>query len=187
MCTLPRVLGIFWIQTLVLLCAIVFSTEAKSQTFTDVEIKAAYILKLVPFITWNQQHRNHITFCSLEPLNQSEDESLSHALAKLVHAKHADKDWTIRHLHGTEELDTCNMLYITDTEEGSLTAITANAQGQNILTLSDSARSIYHNVMLGFVTDESNHVKMEANLKAIRNANVLVSASVLELMTHVLM
>ena len=158
---------------------------ARAQSFSDAQIKAAYIMKLSKFVTWNGQHLNHINFCYIESSGQEDDASVGASFAKLVRAKNAGGEWSIKSLHGTGGLGSCNMLFIADSEEGSLSAILSKV-GNNTLTLSDARRFINKDGMLGFVLDDDNHVKMEANLNNIRQTNVMVSATVLELMQQVI-
>ena len=171
---------------LTLMCLAVVTSPARAQNFSDVEIKAAYIMKLAKFVTWSGQHLNHINFCYIESSSQEEDASVGRSLARLVHAKNAGAEWSVRELRNIDEMRNCNMLFISDTEESSLPNILTKVSDHDILTMSDARRFIYKEGMLGFVLDGDRRVKMEANLKNIRKTNVMVSATVLELMQEVI-
>ena len=161
--------------------------EARAQNFSDVQIKAAYIMKLAKFVTWNGQHLNHINFCYMESSNQDADSSVGRSLANLVRAKNVSEEWGIKRVRNIDNMAGCNMLFIADTEESSLSSILSKAhEYNNILTVSDARRFIYKEGMLGFVLDDDSHVKMEANLNNIRKTSVMVSATVLELMQEVI-
>ena len=171
---------------LFLLCGIVLSGVARAQSFSDAQIKAAYIFKLAKFVTVNGEHLNHINFCYLESPNQDADSSVGKSFAQLVRAKNAGGTWSTNALRSAEGIGRCNMLFIGDTEEGSLSSILAQTNGKDILTMSDARRFIYKDGMLGFVLDEDSRVKMEANLNNIHKTNVMISATVLELMQQVI-
>lgn len=168
-----------------LVCMVVLSGVAQAQNFSDAEIKAAYIMKLSKFVTWNGQHLNHINFCYIESSSESEG-SVGTSLARLVRAKNIGGEWSVRSLRNIDNISNCNMLFIADTEEGSVSTILSKAHNYDILTMSDVRRFIYKEGMLGFALDDDNRVKMEANLNNIRKTNVMVSATVLELMQEVI-
>lgn len=169
---------------LILFGAVAYWGGARAQSFSDVEIKAAYIMKLAKFVTWNGRHLNHINFCYIDS-TRDDDTSVGANFQRLVRAKGAGNGWSVRKLRGMNGIEQCNMLFIADTEEGSISSILSRVNKQDILTMSDARRFIYKDGMLGFVLDDENRVKMVANLKNIRKTRVMISATVLELMEEV--
>lgn len=169
--------------SLVLLLA---ASAAQTQNFSDAEIKAAYIFKLAKFVSWSGGRPAQIQVCYVESSRASEDASVGQNLERLILAKNAGSSWAIKRLRGLEGLGKCHMLFIADTEESSLSSILSQTTDKDILTMSDARRFIYKGGMLGFVLDEENRVKMEANLNNLKKTNVMIGAAVLELMQDVI-
>lgn len=161
------------------------SGAAYAQSFSEAEIKAAYIFKLAKFITWNGAHKSHIKFCYVESARSSEDISVGNSFKRLVSTKNAQDQWSVTHIRGLDGIKNCDVLFIAETEASSLSNILSLIGNADILTISDIRRFISKDGMLGFTLDNEDRVKMEANLGAIRKTNVMLSAVVLELMQQV--
>lgn len=157
-----------------------------AQNFSDAEVKAVYIYKLGKFILWNGKKRSPIAFCYMESSRLPEDASVGRSMEKLVDAKNLHSEWQVTHVRTVDGISECDMLFIASTEESAVPGIISKTSGSDILTISEVKRFIYKDGMIGFVVDNQNRVKMEANLKNIRKTKVQVSAQVLEFMVQVI-
>ena len=157
-----------------------------SQSFSDAEIKAAYLFKLAKFITWNGERKAPIKFCYIESLRTEDDASVGQSFKRLVKARDAQDQWSVSRIRGLNGINSCDVLFIADSEDSSLSSILLQVGDSNILTASDIRRFIFKGGMLGFETDDQGRIKMEGNLSVMKTANVMLSAVVLELMKQVI-
>lgn len=172
-----------------LACMMVVALAAQpsvAQSFSDAEIKAVYIVKLGKFITWGGQKRSPVRFCYMESSRTSEDASVGQNLEKFVRGKGLQGEWKVTQIRSADNVGSCDILFVADSEESALQGVLSEAAGQDILTISDVKRFIFKDGMLGFALDDQSRVKMEANLKNIRKTKVQVSAQVLEFMQQVI-
>ncbi len=158
---------------------------AYAQSFSEAEIKAAYIFKIAKFITWNGVRKNRIEFCYVESARPVDDISVGNSFKRLVNAKNAHSEWGVTRLRGLDGVKKCDIVFIAESESSSLAGILSQIGSADILTISDIRRFISKGGMLGFVLDSQDRVKMEANLGTIRKTNVKMSAALLELMQQV--
>ena len=158
-------------------------TRLRAQAYSDVNIKAAYIYKLGKFVTWAGQKHMPINFCYMESSRLAEEESVGRSFARFVKGKSAE--WRVHEIRNAGALENCDILFISESEESALESVLSKAADKDILTISDAKRFIYKDGMLGFILDDQNRVKMEANLKNIKKTGVMVGAVVLELMQEV--
>lgn len=161
-------------------------TALQAQSFSDAEIKAAYLFKLAKFITWNGERKAPIKFCYIESSRAEDDASVGQSFERVVKAKGAQDQWSVARIRALSGINNCNVLFIADSEESSLSGILSQIGNTDILTASDIRRFISKGGMLGFAVDDQDRVKMEANLSTMKKTNVMLSAVVLELMQQVI-
>jgi hypothetical protein len=79
----------------------------------------------------------------------------------------------------------CNVLFISSTEEGRLSADLAAAQRLGILTVSDIPNFAQKGGVIGFVM-QGDRVRFEVNRRAAEQSHVLLSSELLKVATRVL-
>jgi hypothetical protein len=79
-----------------------------------------------------------------------------------------------------EEIQTCHILYIGQSEALGLQRIVTKLKGKPMLTVSDIPDAAEQGVAVGFVT-EHNRIKLQINLAAIKSASLTVSSKLLRL------
>jgi hypothetical protein len=79
-----------------------------------------------------------------------------------------------------EEIQTCHILYIGQSEARGLQRIVTKLKGKPMLTVSDIPDAAREGVAIGFVT-EHNRIKLQVNLDAIKSASLRVSSKLLRL------
>lgn len=179
-------IGSFFIAAMMGLITLMLPYASNAQNFSDAEIKAVYIFKLGKFVLWDGKRRSPIEVCAMESAKLADDESVGKTLDKFVRSKGLGGEWQVKRIRNLDGVDDCDILYVGSSEESAVASITSRVDSKDILTISDIKRFIYKDGMIGFVLDDQNRVKMEANLKNIRKTKVQVSAQVLEFMTQVI-
>ena len=86
----------------------------------------------------------------------------------------------IRKLSRLENLEDCQIVFISGSEKGSLRPILSTLKNHNILTVSDIDRFASQGGMIGLVT-VGNNVNFEINLDAVQQSKLKFSSQLLKL------
>lgn len=86
----------------------------------------------------------------------------------------------VSHLSGSEEIGTCQLLFVSSSEKRNLATILAAANRRSVLTVSDLGRFAASGGMIGFVEVEGK-IRLEVNLDAAQNASLKISSQLLKL------
>lgn len=168
------------------LCLLVFSAgifplKTDAQQFSAEEIKAQYIIKMRPFISIAGHPVRKI--CYYEKLGVPESESVGQLITK--HLKGHQQELSVKWFKAIGNFSDCDIFFIPSSEEGNIDDIISSLNSYPVLTISAAKGFIYRGGMIGFVTDEDDHIKMEVNLKNVKSKNISIQAKILELMLHV--
>jgi hypothetical protein len=93
---------------------------------------------------------------------------------------------TVKKFGAIRDLSGCDIFYIPAEEESEIDNVLVALGASSTLTVSGAQRFILRGGMVGFVMDEDNRIKMEANLANARNKHVHIDVSLLELMLRVI-
>jgi hypothetical protein len=170
-----------WLVVLVALLPLV----AASQTISPEEIRAQYIIKMRPFVQLGHPPRSIREICYYEEPGVPEDKSVGQLVAKSLRV-HRTKEMSVKWLKAIHEFVGCDILFIPESEDDSIDNIIAALGDSEILTISSAKQFIHRGGMIGFIFDDENRVKMEANLKNAKAKNVKLGAEILEVMPHVI-
>jgi hypothetical protein len=77
-----------------------------------------------------------------------------------------------------EEIKTCHVLFISQSETDRLEQILADLKGRNILTVGDADGFARRGGMIRFVIDK-NKIRLRVNLEAAKDANLVISSKLL--------
>jgi hypothetical protein len=77
-----------------------------------------------------------------------------------------------------EDLKTCHILFISQSESRRLDKIMADLKGKPVLTVSDIDGSAYRGVCVRFIT-ENNKIRLRINMDALKDANLVMSSKLL--------
>lgn len=145
------------------------------------KIKAAYIYQFTQFVTWQDPPVSAdvpFTICvlgkepigsELEPLNRRR---LGRGLISVSYPQ------TLR------DTGACNILYIAETEQRQFQSILKYLHNKPVLTVSSIPDFAARGGIIGFVTVDK-RVRLEINRAAARNANIKLSAKLMEVAIHV--
>lgn len=178
--------GRFWAAFLIGL-ALPWNSDADSSN-TPEAIRAQYVVKTRHFVKVGNPLRDVQTICHYEKTGIPPEESVGQLVEKLLREETGSGSAmpSVKTFHAIRDLKGCDIFFIPADEEANIDNILTALGASETLTISAAKRFIYRGGMIGFVMDENNRVKMEANLKNIQKNNVKVSPDVLEIMTRVI-
>lgn len=149
-------------------------------------IKATYIIQMQNFITVGNPLHKINKICYYEKQLTPPSESVGQQLEEYVRTHNKNELPTIKRFEAIGDFSGCDILYIPATNESNIeNIITARGLSETV-TVSSVQRFILRGGMIGFVMDEENRVKLEANLKNAKEKNIHIDAQLLEIMQRVL-
>lgn len=151
---------------------------------TPEKVRASFILQMQKFVTIGTSAQKPQKICFYEKPGIPMEESTGQLLQ--AYAKtHPAAGISVKKYEAIRDFSDCDIFYIPASEETNVDNILAAIGSAPTLTISTTKRFIYRGGMIGFVLDNENRVKMEANLKNIRQKSVTIDAQLLEIMQHV--
>lgn len=90
------------------------------------------------------------------------------------------RQFVVKRYRGIEDIKSCHILFISQSETPHLGKIMAALKGKSILTVSDIDGSAYRGVCVRFVT-ENNKIRLRINIVSLKNADLVVSSQLLRL------
>lgn len=151
---------------------------------TPEEVKATYILKMRPFFKTGSDAHSIAKLCYYEKVGVPYEESVGQIISQYF-TQHPDPAISIKGYHGIQDFVDCDMLYIPASESSNVDNILAALGSKSVLTISSIPQFIFKGGMVGFVLDNANHVKMEANLHKMKSTGIQANPQILEIMEQV--
>ena len=145
--------------------------NAEQTSFTDANIKAVYILKIIDFVKW-EEGRIVNEVCVVG------DDLVGSSLAQIQRASKDYKDLTIERKTGDSNLSNCDVVFVSDSAESSLGKILYSLRGLPVLTVGDVRNFAERGGMVGF-TSSKKKIKLEGNAKVAEEAGVKISSKLL--------
>ena len=143
----------------------------------EYQVKAVFLFNFTQFVDWPAAAFNDasepIAICVLgkDPFGSYLDDA--------VRGERVDnRPLVVRRYMRSDELDSCRILFISQSEAGQLDTIIAHARAMRALTVSDARGFGEHGGMVGFVT-EDNRVRLRINLDAAKAAGLTISSKLL--------
>ncbi len=151
--------------------------------YSPENVKAGYLLNIQKYVTFGDPPRKVQKICYYEKDGISLAESVGGQVEKYA-STHPEAQLRVKRFDAIRDMSSCDILYIPDEAEGDIDNIFAALGNAGTLTVSDAPRFITRGGMIGFVTDEDGRVKMQANLKKIKqkNTNIDIDTQLLEIM-----
>jgi hypothetical protein len=173
--------SLHWLLTILLLGG--FSARGKAQTTTadEYEIRAAMLLNLTKFIEWPNAKVDaaHPQFliCILgpDPIGPGADRYLQNQNVggKPVH---------VRHLSSTEAVNSCQILYVAESEHKNIERFAPELMKSGVLTISERSNATSPNQVIGLPT-LNERVHIDINLGAAKRTGLTISSKLLRLAT----
>ncbi|MFH1196452.1 MAG: YfiR family protein [bacterium] len=157
-----------------------FCLFAQSETFSEYEVKAAFLEKFTRFIEW--PYEEHIEDVNkpfvLGVIGENPFKSILEKMYSQQKIK--NKKVEIRYISTLYEIDGCNLLFISQSEKYRINRILSYTEKKPILTICDEKEFSKKGVLITqFV--ESNYVRFEINKNALQKAGLFVSSLLLNL------
>ena len=149
----------------------------------EYKIKAAFLLNFAKFITWPEQTfastGKPFSFCVLgrDPFGT--------ALTPLQSRTVAGHPIRVQYLKKPAETETCQMLFIADSEKEHLTSIVEELDDMAIVTVSDIPGFVEQGGTIEFVTREG-RLSFRINLAKAKKCHLRINASLLNLAAEVI-
>lgn len=156
-------------------------TEKQIENNVEARVKAAYLVKFTKFIYWDSRAANARSSTSPIVISVLGSDPVGGLLDKFLQNQKSASPIIINRIgKDLNDLENCNLLFISKQEAARLPTIFKQLEGSNVVTVSDINNFARRGGMIGFVIDED-RVKLEINLDATNKAGLKISAKLLEL------
>lgn len=162
----------------IILMPLLFSSMSMAAETSENEVKAAYLFNFAKFVEWPEKafasKTSPIILCILG------DDPFGDALANLEMKKIKGRSLTVVKAHNKEQLKTCHMLYVSESEKKELSDIITRTDNKPCLTVGSMEDFASKGGMIGFVRKGKN-IRFEVNLDRVKRAELAISSRLLNL------
>jgi hypothetical protein len=152
--------------------------ESPSKGLSEYQVKAAFLYNFVKFVEWPATpaaREGPIEICVLGK------DPFRGALERVVEAKTVkDRTLVIRHIGDIAAARSCQVLFVSASEAGSVSEIIRAVRGWNVLTVSEIDRFSERGGIINFLM-EGQRVRFRINTKMAASAGLTISSKLLEL------
>jgi YfiR/HmsC-like len=170
--------GRAWLILLVILLGTgVFAAQLLAQAFKEYDVKAAFLYHLAEFVEWPPaafpapESPLVIGVLGADPFGKSLDEVVKNEEVK-------NRKLDVRRYRSLEEVKTCHILFISQSEAGRLDQIFSSLKDRKILTVGDTEGFAQRGGIVRFLTDK-NKIRLRINLEAAKAASLTISSKLL--------
>jgi hypothetical protein len=141
------------------------------------QIKAVFLLRFAQFVEWPPQALPEgqtplvIGVLGEDPFGAILDDTVRD---ERVNNRHL----VVQRYRRLEDIQTCHVLFISQSEAKRLDQVLSSLKGRNILTVGDFEGFARRGGMILFVTDE-NRIRLKINVEAAKAANLAISSKLL--------
>lgn len=155
--------------------------EKQVENNVEARVKAAYLVKFTKFIYWDSRAANARSSISPIIISVLGSDPVGGLLDNFSQNQKSGSPIIVNRIgKDLNNLENCNLLFISKQEAARLPTIFKQLEGSNVVTVSDINNFARRGGMIGFVVDED-RVKLEINLDATNRAGLKISAKLLEL------
>ncbi len=149
------------------------------QSPTEYQVKAAYLFNFLKFVEWpddppaEPRTKWVIGFVGDTPIGDE--------LTRLAEGKNVlGRDLQVKKFPAADNLRSCNILFISESEKKRLPAILAELRGSSVLTVADMDNFIGGGGMIQFMVEDA-RVRVAIDMGATSRAHLKVSSKLLAL------
>lgn len=159
------------------LSGLILATGARADVSLEYAVKAAYLPKFIPFITWPDTAFTNptapVTICVLgsDPFGGR----LEQAVGGL---KAGERPITVRHLPASDAALSCQVIFVGNSDAGAAEGILGAMKGKPVVTVTDSG--LKTRGVISFLI-EANHVRFDIDDAAAAQGGVVISSKLLGL------
>ncbi|MFV1982618.1 MAG: YfiR family protein [Thiohalomonadales bacterium] len=158
-------------------------TLTANEPITAIDVKAAYLFQFTRFIEWpmlkNEPINEKFIFCVLGK------DPITKLLQPLSQLKVEQHPIAVKAIKATDDISSCEILYIALSEKANLNKILKQVQKNSILTVSSIPEFSHNGGMINFIIAEKK-VRIVVNLFTARKAKLKISAKLLEISINVI-
>jgi len=175
---LKRLAGL-WFVMFAVLVASGLDLPAQTATTKEYQVKAAFVYNFAQFVEWppeafpEGQTPLVIGVLGEDPFGAYLDEIVRGE-------KVNNRPLVVERYRRVEDIKTCHVLFISQSEAGRLEQVLASLRGRNILTVGDAEGFAQRGGMIRFLT-EKNRIRFRINVDAAKAANLTISSKLLRL------
>lgn len=158
------------------LCALC-TVSTPAQQPSEHQVKAAFLFNFANFVQWPPDALTDTTTLTIGILG---DDPFGNAFKPFERRKIKGHPLRIVHSTRLQELPTCHVLFISNSEEKHLEKIFQHLRDRPVLTVSESAKFARSGGMINFVLQDKK-VRFEINLQQTREAKLKLSSKLLKL------
>ncbi len=153
--------------------------RAESAAYSEYEIKAAFLFNFVQFVKWPPTSGGQMTIGILG------DDPFGGALERTIQGESVNgRKLAVRRARKAEDLKGCQIVFVSNSEGGNLSAILATLAEANVLTVGEQDGFVKQGGTIGF-TSGGGKVRFEINTGAARRASLEISSRLLKLASRV--
>lgn len=151
---------------------------AQKESSVEYQVKAAFIYNFIAFTQWPENTGQSIRLCVYgnDPFGREIDKLES----RPVHGRHIN----VQRISDQEALNTCQVIFFSQSVDGNLRKILIALQNQPILTLADNPDAITQGVVINMSLAQEKIV-FEINLDRARQSGLDISSRLLQLAVKV--
>lgn len=152
----------------------------KAQSFTEYEVKAAYIFNFSKFIKWPQSSFDNQA--SPYVLGIYGNDPFGSIIKKIIgNRKSNDRNWVVKYYSRPDQIKQCHILFITDVSPSELRRIFDHTSELPILTVGDEIENFCQQGGKINFTPKNSGKRFEINNKEANKAGLAISAKLLML------
>jgi hypothetical protein len=172
-----------WIAVMVVACIVSVQLHGQTSQLTSSEVKAGFLFNLAKFVEWPDaafpSAREPMTFSIVGA------DPLGHALSRAVYGQSIKgRTVTVRKYNFGDDLRSCQVLFVSASEQARLTEILSSVLGASILTVSDARRFAEAGGIVPMAVEED-RVHLSVNHDAAAVAKLQIGAQLLTL-SHII-
>jgi hypothetical protein len=152
------------------------SLFAQKEMGGEYNLKATFIYHFTKYIKWTDSDSTKDFKIAILG-----DSDIITPLKKIANMRTVNnRKILIKHFNNIQDIDTCQILFISASKKNELQVILKKAEHKNILTISDSKGFAHKGVAINFVISEGK-IKFEINNRALKRTGLQVSSQLQKL------
>lgn len=174
-------LNIVLISLLAVTCA-VWPVYGQSQRVGEYQVKAAFLYNFAKFVEWPESDASEASkqlvlgILGKDPFGED--------IRTIAGKRVKDRTLYVIRAQRLEELDNCQILFISASMKGHVHTVLKKMDGKPVLTVSDSRGFAHQGVMINLITID-NKIRFEINPDAVERSGLKISSQLLKLATLV--
>jgi hypothetical protein len=168
------------LRLLTLMCVIgLIVSEAHGQTFKEYDLKAVFLYNFTQFVEWPPEAFQDdsspfiIGVLGADPFKKYLEETVRDEVVR-------NRKLIIQHYSRVEDIKTCHILFISQSEAKQIAQILDGLKNRSILIVGETEGFTRLGGVIGFAT-ERNKIRLRINLTAARAANLTLSSKLLRI------